>query len=81
MARRADMGEAHYMAFRRSALDGLQKRLETLSPAQVLSRGYAVVRRRQDGVVVSKVKQARGGIVIHVSDGEFDAEVKENSDK
>ena len=45
---------------------------------QVLARGYAVVRRRQDGSVVHRVSQARGNLAIRVSDGEFDAEVKKN---
>ncbi len=75
LARRADAAAAHYLALEASALDGLQKRLEALSPTQVLARGYAVVRRRKDGAVVHKVSQARDGLLIRVSDGEFEAEV------
>jgi len=80
MSRRADTAAAHYLALGASALNGLQKRLEALNPAQVLSRGYAVVRRRQDGALVSKVNQARDGIVVRVSDGEFEADVKKRRD-
>ena len=39
LARRADAAAAHYLALEASALDGLQKRLESLSPTQVLARG------------------------------------------
>jgi exodeoxyribonuclease VII large subunit len=75
LARRSDAAAAHYLALQASALDGLQKRLEALSPTQVLARGYAVVRRRKDGAVVHRVSQARDGLLIRVSDGEFEAEV------
>jgi hypothetical protein len=30
----------------------------------------------EDGVIVHKVKQARGGIRVRVSDGEFEANVE-----
>ncbi len=80
MARRAQAAVGHYMRLETSALDGLQKRLEGLNPVQILRRGYAVVRRRKDGVVVHRVSQARGDISIRVSDGEFDAEVTKSRD-
>jgi exodeoxyribonuclease VII large subunit len=79
MARRAEAAESHHLALQASALDGFQKRLRALSPVQVLSRGYAVVRRREDGAVVSKVSQARDGILVRVSDGEFEAEVSKRA--
>ena len=49
----------------------MSKRLLSLSPEAVLSRGYAIVTRNEDGAVVSKVSQARGGMKVRVSDGEF----------
>ncbi len=75
LARRAEAAAAHYLALEVSTLDGLEKRLRTLNPVQVLARGYAVVRRRKDGVLVRRVSQARGGLAVRVSDGEFEAEV------
>ncbi len=75
LARRADAGQAHRLALETSRLTGLDKRLEALSPLKVLGRGYAVVTRQKDGVLVHKVAQARDGIRVRVSDGEFDAEV------
>jgi exodeoxyribonuclease VII large subunit len=77
-ARRAQAAAAHYLALEASALDGLQKRLEALNPVQILRRGYAVVRRRRDGVVIHRVSQAHGGLLVRVSDGEFEAEVGKN---
>jgi exodeoxyribonuclease VII large subunit len=75
LARRAGAGQAHRLALEVSQLTGLGKRLAALSPLQVLGRGYAVVTRRKDGSLIRKVAQARGGIRVRVSDGEFDAEV------
>jgi exonuclease VII large subunit len=48
-----------------------------LNPLAVLKRGYAVVTRKKDGMMVSKVKQvnAGDGIQVRVSDGQFDAEI------
>lgn len=79
MARRSGAAAAHYLALEASALDGLQKRLDALNPTQVLARGYAVVRRRSDGFIVSKVSHARDGLLVRVSDGEFEAEVKKRT--
>ncbi|HEX8993488.1 MAG TPA: exodeoxyribonuclease VII large subunit [Anaerolineales bacterium] len=75
LARRAEAGVVHHFALQSSTLDGIQKRLESLNPAKVLARGYAVVRRR-DGTIIHKVSQARDAILIRVSDGEFEAEVR-----
>ncbi len=77
-ARRLEAAAVHYLALEGSTLDGLQKRLTALNPVEVLARGYAVVRRRKDGVVVHRVNQAHGEVIVRVSDGEFDAEVKKD---
>ena len=53
-------------------LEGTQKRLEALSPLGVLARGYAVVTRKDDDSVVSRVAQATDEMKIRVSDGEFE---------
>jgi exodeoxyribonuclease VII large subunit len=75
LARRAEAGETHRLALASSELDGLGRRLTALSPLQVLARGFAVVTRQADGALVSKTAQARGGIRVRVSDGEFSARV------
>ena len=79
LARRVHTGGAHRRALEMSRLDGLGKRLEALNPLQILARGYAVVTLLIDGMIVHKVEQARDGIRIRVSDGEFDAKVVERS--
>jgi exodeoxyribonuclease VII large subunit len=50
----------------------MQRRLEALSPLAVLARGYAVVTRKDDGKVVSRVAQAGEEMKVQVSDGEFE---------
>ncbi|MCL5995909.1 MAG: exodeoxyribonuclease VII large subunit [Chloroflexi bacterium] len=61
----------------REQVRGLHGRLEAMSPLATLSRGYAIVRRKQDGAVVRSVNDVRGGdgLIIRVPDGEFDARV------
>jgi len=76
LARRAQAGVFHGRLLEVSRLEGMGKRLESLNPLQVLARGYAVVTRMEDDVIVHKVKQARGGIRVRVSDGEFEANVE-----
>src|SRR5512135_257452 len=63
LARRAAAAAFHHLALNASSLDGLHRRLEVLNPVQVLSRGYALVRRRKDGVVISRVSQAQDGLI------------------
>jgi exonuclease VII large subunit len=53
-------------------VDGMSKRLLSLNPEAVLSRGYAIVTRKDDGAVVSSVGQAVGGMKVRVCDGEFE---------
>ena len=62
----------------RGRLNVVSARLQSVSPFATLSRGYAIV-RRADGSVVRSVAQVTAGesLRIHVSDGEFSAEVKD----
>jgi len=75
MARRADAGQAHRLAIETSRLEGFTRRLIALNPLEVLGRGYAIVTRKQDGIIISRVAQASNGIRVRVTDGEFDAQV------
>ena len=76
LSRRAMSAQSHRLALEASGLDGLGKRLEALSPYQVLARGYAVV-TKTDGSLVRHINQAQPdeSIQIRVSDGQFDAKV------
>ncbi len=76
LARRALSALVHRNQLQSAHVIGLTHRLESLNPMAVLKRGYAVVTRKQDGNLVSKVKQAEGVMNVRVSDGEF--EVKRN---
>lgn len=75
LARRASAGQAHLLALAASQIQSLDKRLTSLSPLQVLRRGYAIVTRQADGQIIRKVAEARDGIRVRVTDGEFGARV------
>ena len=74
--RRTTVTFRHRIQLQRSNLDGLTKRLVSLNPDGILSRGYAIITRKDDGTVVSKVDQAQGAMKVRVSDGEFEIERK-----
>jgi exodeoxyribonuclease VII large subunit len=74
-ARRTDQAFGHRLAIARARLDGLDRRLEALSPLAVLERGYAVVTHAEQ-VVASTTQVAPGDALrVRVRDGEFDARV------
>ena len=60
------------LAERGHKLETLSARLETLNPAAVLSRGYAIV-KGEDCVIIKSAAQARAGdkVVTQLRDGEF----------
>jgi len=72
LARRAFSALTHRIQLQSSHIDGISKRLQALNPEGVLARGYAIITRKADGVVVSRVSQARGEMKVRVSDGEFE---------
>jgi exodeoxyribonuclease VII large subunit len=77
--RRVVSAQAHLVNLSIRELEGWHRRLLALSPQEVLSRGYAIVTRRDDGGPIREVKQASGGIRVRVSDGSFDADVVSGS--
>ena len=76
-SRRAYSSLLHRVQLQSAHVTGMKNRLEALSPLAVLTRGYAVVTRKDDGGVVSRVAQVKNGqrINVRVSDGQFDAEI------
>jgi exodeoxyribonuclease VII large subunit len=78
LARRAHSSLLHRLQLELSHVRGMHRRLEALNPLAVLARGYAVVTRKEDGSVISRVAQARTGqqVQIRVSDGQMEAEIK-----
>ena len=76
LSRRASSALTHRIQLQASNVDGISKRLQSLNPEGVLSRGYAIITRNGDGTVVSKVSQAQGEMTVRVSDGEFEINLK-----
>ncbi len=72
LSRRALSALAHGIQLSSANIDGMSKRLQSLNPEGILSRGYAIITRKEDGMVVSKVAQAKGELKVRVSDGEFE---------
>ena len=79
LSRRAFSALTHYIQLQSSNVEGMSKRLHSLNPEDILLRGYAIITRKDDGAVVSKVSQARGEMKVRVSDGEFEAVVNRKS--
>ncbi|HQV64072.1 MAG TPA: exodeoxyribonuclease VII large subunit, partial [Anaerolineales bacterium] len=76
LSRRASSALSHRIQLQTSNVDGISKRLQSLNPEGVLSRGYAIITRKDDDSVVSKVSQAQGEMKVRVSDGEFEVNRK-----
>ena len=74
---RIGTAHAHRMEIERTRLNSLHLYLESLSPAAVLQRGFAIV-SQQDGLWVHSTSQVKPGdqLTIQVSDGDFSAEAK-----
>ena len=72
----------HNLEIKAARLQGLEPRLESLSPSDTLRRGYAIVQRRDDETVLSEVGQVGAGDSVNVTlnRGSFEAEVTSVSD-
>ena len=79
LSRRAYSIFSHRIQLQASTVDGISKRLQSLNPEGVLSRGYAIITNKDDGAVVSRVAQAQGEMKVRVSDGEFEVIVNRKS--
>lgn len=76
LSRRVYSSLLHRVQLQSTHVRGMYRRLDALSPLAVLRRGYAVVTRKNDGGVVSRVAQASGEMNVRVSDGEFEVRRK-----
>ena len=67
----------HNLEIKAERFDGLQARLESLSPLDTLRRGYAIVQKKSDGVVIGNESQVDAGdsIGITLHQGNLEAEV------
>ena len=75
---RAGAALRYQLALARASTRGLEGALRAFSPDAVLQRGYALVTRWRDGSLVSSTRQVAAGesIVVQVSDGSFEADVR-----
>jgi exodeoxyribonuclease VII large subunit len=71
----------HTLSLRQEQVKTLTARLATLNPQATLARGYAIVQKGP--LVVTQTGQVSPGdnITIKVSDGEFEAAVRERSQR
>ncbi|GAB4538807.1 MAG: exodeoxyribonuclease VII large subunit [Anaerolineales bacterium] len=72
LTRRGALAWKHQLALRANQLQGAAKKLAALNPNAILQRGYAILTRNEDGVLVSSVSDARGTLTAQVSDGTFE---------
>jgi exodeoxyribonuclease VII large subunit len=72
LSRRAHAALFHHLRLETTQLKGMHRRLQALNPHAVLARGYAVVTRKDDSSVVSRVAQASESMKVRVSDGEIE---------
>ncbi len=75
---RAQSSLQYELGLRRTALDGLTQTLKAVGPETVLARGYAVVSRDADGILVRSVAHVAPemDLTVRVSDGTFGARAK-----
>jgi exodeoxyribonuclease VII large subunit len=67
----------HILSLRIERLKGLALRLHSLSPLLTIARGFAVVRREPDNVLITRKNQVNVGdtLSIQVTDGQIHAKV------
>jgi exodeoxyribonuclease VII large subunit len=72
----------HMIHLRKAAVEGLTQTLRAVGPSAILARGFALVHRTEDGVLVRSVDQVERGdeLNIRVRDGEIRAKVNAPSD-
>ncbi|MBN1249613.1 MAG: exodeoxyribonuclease VII large subunit [Anaerolineae bacterium] len=79
LTQRLDAAMAHRLEMARERLLGLRGKLGALSPDAVLTRGYAIVRARDTGDILTSSRQATAGLPLWLQfrDGEVAAHVDE----
>ncbi len=75
---RLEQAIVRHLERRRGRLDMARARLNAVGPLATLSRGYAIVRREDDGRIVRSVGDVTAGdqLRVRVADGSFDAAVE-----
>jgi exodeoxyribonuclease VII large subunit len=67
----------HRVELETSRMNGMTKRLEALNPYQVLARGYAVITRQADDMLIRSVNDIGegDGMRVRLGDGELEGKV------
>ena len=78
LATRSDRALRRRLDLERRGLVGLAARLESLNPQAVLQRGYAIVRERETGQVLTSARQTRPGLALslQMQDGDVPTRVE-----
>ena len=78
LSARGDRALAQRLRLEHVHMTAISSRLDSLSPLAVLRRGYAVLTRREDGSLVSDVRQAPAGSELRarLAAGELDLQVQ-----
>jgi len=73
---RIQIGFFTQFSYRKMAVGTFRSQLSALNPYAVLQRGYALV-NKPDGTRINTISKVNtgDGVVVHVSDGRFTAEV------
>lgn len=76
--RRLALAMEHRLTAARERVEFTSTRLQALDPRALLERGYAIVRRRPAGEIISRVGQVAAGdhLEVRVSDGSFGVHVE-----
>lgn len=76
LLRLATSGIERHLEVSRERLRGLEMQLRALGPADILGRGYAIVRKAPDGPVVASAAEASPGDLLDLTlaDGHIEAE-------
>ena len=75
--RRLTGAQMHRVELETSRMNGMTKRLEALNPYQVLARGYAVITRQADDMLIRSVNDIGegDGMRVRLGDGELEGTV------
>jgi len=78
LARSAERSWGQALRLLHERLSGLSGRLQSVNPNEVLARGYSIVRHKASDSLITMVADVVAGdpIIVQVSDGQFEAEVR-----
>jgi exodeoxyribonuclease VII large subunit len=78
---RLDRAMAAQLAQRSTKLEGLSRQLESLSPTNVLKRGFTLTQRKKDGQLLRSAQEAKPGdrLLTRFADGEVESVVQDSN--